>query len=107
MRKREQYQKPKFQNKIPTLIIMCVCLALILIFGKKFSWSVAGFFAPQVAVTDEAVVAVQDGPDAAVNEQKNDDPKIENPVPTKAGSVISQANQSAARKLLPILTPSR
>ncbi len=101
MRKRDQYKKTKLQNKLPTLIIMCICLFLILFFGQKFSWSVAGFFAPTVPVTDEAVTAVTDGP--LDNSDTANTDKNAAPTPTKTGSVVSHANQSAAQKLLPII----
>lgn len=102
MRKRAQYKKPKFQSKLPTLIIMSICLFLILVFGKDICWNIAGLFAPQVPVTDEqAVVAVQDGP-GSIQPQKAAE-KADKPAPAKTGSVVSQANQSAAQKLLPII----
>lgn len=95
MRKRSQYNKPKLQTKIPTLIIMIIMLVMILAFGKRFSNGVAGFFAPNVPVTDEALVAVPDQPTSDSNI-----------APTKAGTVVSKANQSAAQNVLSILSKS-
>lgn len=81
---------------------MSVCLFLILAFGKDICWNIAGLFAPQVPVTDaQAVVAVQDGPGGNPSAKTpSDGTKM---MPTKTGSVVSQANQSAAQKLLPII----
>ena len=93
MRKRSQYKKPKFQNKIPTLVIMIVMLVLILCFGKTFSKGVAGFFAPSSPVTDTPEVAAPDSP--------GNDGDV---VPKKAGTVISNVNKNAAEKMLPILS---
>ena len=109
MRKREQYQKPKVKNKIPTLIIMCVTLFVILAFGKSISWKVASIFEPVVPVSDaevaQPVVAVTDMPqNLAQNSNEstvNHNPK---PAPTKAGVVVSQANRQAAQRILNLIS---
>ena len=95
MRKRTQYRKPKFQNKIPTLIIMVVMLVLILCFGKNFSNGVAEFFAPNVPVSDTPSVAVSDAPSSTGTQPAT---------PSKTGSILSNANKNAAQKMLPVIS---
>ena len=98
MRKRTQYGKPKLKAKIPTIIIMSVVLFLVLAFGKELSWSIAGFFAPNVPVTD-AEIAVTDMPLEAKSEVKS--------APSKTGTVIYTANKSAAQSLLRIIAVNK
>lgn len=82
---------------------MAACLFVILVFGKDIYWNLAGLFAPTVPVTDEqAVVAVQDGPNVQGTPQKAIPAG-----PSKTGSVLYQANQSAVQKLLPIIATSK
>lgn len=95
MRKRQQYSKPKSKTHVPMIIIMSVMLFFILYFGKDFSDTVAGVFAPNVPVTD-APVAVQDGPQ---NNQNNTAPNR----PSKSGTVVSQAYKKAAQNTLKML----
>ena len=107
MRKREQYQKPKAKSKIPTLIIMCVTLCVILVFGKSISWKVASIFEPVVPVSDaevtQPVVAVTDMPQ---NMAQGADSTYDSgaPAPTKAGAVIYQANRQAAKRILDLIS---
>ena len=96
MRKREQYQKPKTKSKIPTLIIMCVTLFTILVFGKTISWKVASIFEPTVPVTDTP----QSQPTNAVPEDPANLPQL----PSKSGIIISQANRNAAQQILTIIS---
>ena len=107
MRKRQQYQKPKAKSKIPTLIIMCVTLFIILVFGKSLSWKVASIFEPTVPITDmpqtaedQAVVPISDAPDTTPNQKNNNS----SPPPSKAGFVFSQANKNAAKSILNIIS---
>ena len=96
MRKRTQYGKPKLKAKIPTIIIMSIVLFLVLVFGKELSWSIAGFFAPNVPVTDAEVVVSDmplDGRTGAA--------------PSKTGTVIYTANKSAAQSLLKIIAVNK
>ncbi len=97
MRRRTHYKKPNAKNKIPTLIIMCVTLFVILYFGKSISNGIADFFAPKVPVTDQAIVAVPDD----IQPDKTDPPKG---TPDKSGSVINQANKNAAQNILKVLS---
>lgn len=110
MRKREQYQKPKAKSKIPTLIIMCVTLFVILAFGQTISWKVASIFEPTVPVTDlpesRPVVPVTDTPVNALGspvDSLNQNTDL-NHVPSKSGLVISQANRNAAQQILNIIS---
>ncbi len=96
MRKRAQYRKDKLQTKVSTLIIMIIMLIAILAFGKNASQNIAAFFVPNVPVTDTAAVAVPD----LVSETTAgtvDGPKL-------TGSVLANANKSAAQNLLKVLS---
>ena len=95
MRRRTHYKKPNAKNKIPTLIIMCVTLFVILFFGKSISNGVADFFAPKTAVTDEAVVAVPEG---------IAEPSDHKDTPRNSGAVMKQANKNAAQNILKVLS---
>ena len=108
MRKREQYQKPKAKSKIPTLIIMCVTLFVILAFGQTISWKVASIFEPTVPVTDlpesKPVVPVTDSLGNELDAQVDPQNTNLNRIPSKSGSVISQANRNAAQQILNIIS---
>ena len=102
MRKRTQYKKPSAKNKIPTLIIMCVTLFVILYFGKNISNGVADFFAPKAPVTDQAVVAVPEA--VQLGDNNLADPHPLKDAPDKSGAVINQANKNAAQNILKVLS---
>lgn len=92
MRKRLEYKKPKFKNKIPTVIIMSVVLFAILFFGKSMSYSIASLFAP--------VNANEDSPQIEGSGQQSQ-------VPSKTGTVVAQANKNAAQSLLTVISKGR
>ena len=91
MRKRLEYKKPKFKNKIPTVIIMSIVLFAILFFGKSMSYSIASFFAPTTAVDDTPVVSSTQ--------------QVQGP--SKSGTVMAQANKNAAQSLLTVISKGR
>ena len=79
---------------------MCVTLFVILYFGKSISSGIAGFFAPKVPVTDEAVVAVPDEMQPASDAPSD--------TPANSGVVVNQANKNAAQNILKVLSkPSK
>lgn len=93
MRKRHQFQSPSPQKRIPTLIIMCVVLFVILYFGKTISWNIATFFEPSVPVTDLPADETS-SPGAAPSMPA---------APSNASTIPAQANRKAARNILNIL----